>query len=48
VASVSVAVGLRLYSVWQGTSLPRPHWIDTDNFRVPTGEHRSPKDPPTE
>lgn len=31
-ASVSVAVGLRLFSVWAGASLPRPHWIQTGTF----------------
>jgi uncharacterized membrane protein YeiH len=39
VASVTMAVGLRLYSVWKGTSLPRPHWISTGSHHVPTGEH---------
>jgi uncharacterized membrane protein YeiH len=34
-ASVSVAVGLRLYSVWAGASLPRPHWIHTGTFPAP-------------
>jgi uncharacterized membrane protein YeiH len=41
-ASVAVAVGLRLYSVRMGTSLPRPHWISTGTHRVPTGEHVAP------
>ncbi len=45
-ASVSVAVGLRLYSVWKGTSLPRPHWISTGTHRAPTGEHMAPFAPP--
>jgi len=35
-ASVAVAVGLRLYSVWAGASLPRPHWIQTGTFPVPS------------
>ncbi len=35
-ASVTVAVGLRLYSVWAGATLPRPHWISTGTFPVPT------------
>ncbi len=42
-ASVSVAVGSRLYSVWSGASLPRPHWLATGTHRVPTGEHAAPK-----
>lgn len=45
VASVSVAVGLRLYSVWRGAGLPRPHWIATGTHRVPTGEYRAPPSP---
>jgi len=40
-ASVTAAVGLRLYSVWKGTSLPRPLWMSTGTHRVPTGEHAS-------
>lgn len=40
--SVSAAVGLRLYSVWAGASLPRPHWIATGTFPVPTDETRIP------
>ena len=38
VASVAVAVGLRLYSVWAGASLPRPLWIQTGTFPVPSDE----------
>lgn len=41
VVSVIVAVGVRMLSVWKGTTLPRPHWLRTGNFRVPTGEHES-------
>ena len=41
IASVSVAVGLRLYSVWAGASLPRPHWISTGTFPVPTDLKKS-------
>ena len=41
VASVSVAVALRLYSVWAGASLPRPHWISTGTFPVPTESKKS-------
>jgi uncharacterized membrane protein YeiH len=37
IASVAVAVGLRLYSVWAGASLPRPHWIQSGTFPVPDG-----------
>ncbi len=44
IASVSVAVGSRLYSVWSGTTLPRPHWMATGAHRIPTGEHKSRKD----
>ena len=44
-ASVTVAVGLRLYSVWKGTTLPRPHWIHTGTFPVPTDEHETPPPP---
>jgi uncharacterized membrane protein YeiH len=45
--SVIVAVGVRMLSVWKGTTLPRPTWLRTGNFRVPTGEHEtSPKPPP--
>lgn len=39
--SVTVAVGLRMLSVWKGTTLPRPHWLRTGAYRVPTGEHES-------
>jgi len=41
IASVSVAVGLRLYSVWSGATLPRPHWMVTGAHRIPTGEHKT-------
>lgn len=41
-AAVTVAVGSRLYSVWRGTSLPRPLWMSTGAHRVPTDEHRTP------
>jgi uncharacterized membrane protein YeiH len=37
-AAVAVAVGSRLYSVWAGASLPRPHWIHTGTFPAATGE----------
>ena len=42
IASITVAVGLRLYSVWMGASLPRPHWIRTGTFPVASGEHAAP------
>lgn len=45
IASVSVAVGSRLYSVWSGTTLPRPHWMATGAHRIPTGEHKTPREP---
>ena len=41
IASVSVAVGSRLFSVWSGTALPRPHWMATGAHRIPTGEHKT-------
>lgn len=41
VASVTVAVGSRLYSVWSGATLPRPHWMATGAHRIPTGEHKT-------
>jgi len=47
---VVVAVAVRMLSVWKGTTLPRPHWLRTGNFRVPTAEHEVPPrlkdDPP--
>ncbi|MFA6168110.1 MAG: trimeric intracellular cation channel family protein [Gemmatimonadaceae bacterium] len=48
IASVTVAVGSRLYSVWSGATLPRPHWMATGAHRIPTGEHkaRKPADKP--
>lgn len=39
IASVTVAVGSRLYSVWSGATLPRPHWMATGAHRISTGEH---------
>lgn len=35
-ASVSIAVLLRLISVWIGTTLPRPHWLHTGAYPVPS------------
>ncbi len=43
IASVTVAVGSRLYSVWSGATLPRPHWMATGAHRIPTGEHTARK-----
>ncbi len=43
IASVTVAVGSRLYSVWSGATLPRPHWMATGAHRIPTGEHKARK-----
>ena len=34
-ASIALAVGLRIYSVWRGASLPRPHWMRTGAHAVP-------------
>jgi uncharacterized membrane protein YeiH len=42
-AAVTVAVALRLISVWRGTTLPRPHWLDTGAHTVSSGEHRTRK-----
>ena len=38
ITAVTIAVALRLYSVWRGASLPKPHWHVT-------GTHRT-SDPP--
>jgi uncharacterized membrane protein YeiH len=38
--SISLAVGLRLLSVWRGASLPRPHWLQTGAHPIASGEHR--------
>ena len=40
--SISLAVGLRLYSVWRGASLPRPHWMRTGAHPITSDEHRAP------
>ena len=34
-ASIALAVGLRIYSVWRGASLPPPHWMRTGAHAVP-------------
>ncbi len=44
-ASVSVAVGLRLLSVWRGTTLPRPHWLHTGAYAVPSDRPTGPPGP---
>lgn len=41
--AVATAVTMRLLSVWRGTTLPRPLWMDTDAHRTPTGEHERPR-----
>jgi len=38
--AVTLAVALRLLSVWRGTTLPRPHWLRTGAHAVTSGEHR--------
>lgn len=43
-AAVAVAVGIRLLSVWRGTTLPRPHWLQTGAHRMPSGEHEQPNE----
>jgi uncharacterized membrane protein YeiH len=45
-AAVTVGVVVRLLSVWRGATLPRPHWIHTGNYKVPTDEHDGPRTPP--
>lgn len=40
-AAISVAVALRVISVKRGTTLPRPHWLDTGAHSVTSGEHRT-------
>jgi uncharacterized membrane protein YeiH len=35
--AVVVTVALRLTALWQGTTLPRPHWLQTGNWKVPPG-----------
>ena len=41
-ASVAVAVGSRLYSVWSGAGLPRPLWMATGAHRVPKDGDETP------
>ncbi len=39
--AVAITVALRLSALWQGTTLPKPHWLHTGNWKVPqSGEHR--------
>jgi uncharacterized membrane protein YeiH len=33
--AVVIIVALRLTALWGGASLPRPHWLDTGNWRAP-------------
>jgi uncharacterized membrane protein YeiH len=40
--SISLAVGLRLFSVWRGASLPRPTWLHTGAHPVTSDEHGKP------
>lgn len=40
--AVTLAVVLRLLSVWQGTTLPRPTWLRTGSHTITSGEHRTP------
>lgn len=41
--SVVITVALRLTALWQGTALPRPHWLETGSWKAPrSGEHRRP------
>ena len=40
--AVSLAVALRLLSLWRGASLPRPTWLHTGAHSVTSGEHRKP------
>ena len=34
-AAVVTIVALRLFALWRGATLPRPHWLDTGKWRVP-------------
>ncbi|MFI5246547.1 MAG: trimeric intracellular cation channel family protein [Gemmatimonadales bacterium] len=34
-AGVVAVVALRLFALWRGTTLPRPHWLQTGKWRVP-------------
>ena len=41
--AVTITVLLRLSALWQGTTLPRPHWLHTGNWRAAsTDEHHRP------
>jgi len=44
-AAVGIAVGIRLLSVWRGTTLPRPTWLQTGAHKMPSGEHEQPTHP---
>jgi uncharacterized membrane protein YeiH len=42
--AVTLAVALRLLSIWRGTTLPRPHWLDTGAHGVTrSGEYGGPE-----
>lgn len=42
-AAVGVTVALRMLSIKRGTTLPRPHWLDTGAHTITSGEHRTKK-----
>ena len=43
VIAVTITVLLRLSALWQGTTLPRPHWLHTGNWKaISTDEHHRP------
>ena len=33
--AVTTIVALRMFAVWRGTTLPKPHWLKTGKWRVP-------------
>jgi uncharacterized membrane protein YeiH len=37
VLAASLIVMLRLVSLWKGTALPKPHWLETGTFKIPPG-----------
>ena len=39
--AITLAVGLRLYSVWRGASLPRPTWLQTGAHPAVSSDDRS-------
>lgn len=38
VIAAGLIVSLRLIALWMGTALPKPHWLRTGNYKVPTGQ----------